>query len=57
MPPRSGTRATGTTGDRGLWIDTRIAWALVEDLVLTSYRRVAPKRALEKLDEHGQFAV
>ena len=43
----------GKHGWVSLWVDTRIAWALVEDLVSTSYRLVALKRMIKKLDETG----
>lgn len=41
----------GKHGWVSLWVDGRVDWTLIEDLVLTSYRLVAPKRMITKLEE------
>lgn len=39
----------GPSGWIGVWLDKRVSWKEVKQLVEESYRRVAPKRSLAKL--------
>lgn len=41
----------GHKGWVSLWVDGRVDWDLVEDLVTGSYRLIAPKTLSKKLDE------
>jgi predicted DNA-binding protein (MmcQ/YjbR family) len=43
----------GHHGWVGVWLDGRIDWEMVTDLVKQSYRRTAPKRLVAPLDEAG----
>ncbi len=40
----------GHKGWVSVWVDTDVAWELIEELVLDSYRSVALKRMLKVLD-------
>lgn len=46
VPPYVGVR-----GWVGVWLDRRVRWGAVEDVVHDAYRRVAPKRLVRILDE------
>ena len=41
----------GPSGWIGVRLDRRASWDVIEDLLETGYRMVAPKRALKQLDE------
>ncbi|MCL4866999.1 MAG: MmcQ/YjbR family DNA-binding protein [Gemmatimonadales bacterium] len=40
----------GPSGWVGVWLDRRVRWSLVADLLADSYRLVAPRRLLQRLD-------
>ncbi len=46
VPPYVGVR-----GWVGIWLDRRVRWTAVRDVVDDAYRRVAPKRLVRTLDE------
>ncbi|MHC5062798.1 MAG: MmcQ/YjbR family DNA-binding protein [Planctomycetota bacterium] len=41
----------GHKGWVSMWVDRDLAWELIEDLIMDSYRSVALKRMLKALDE------
>lgn len=43
----------GHHGWVGVWLDGRIDWEMMTDLIKQSYRRTAPKRLVAQLDEAG----
>ena len=44
----------GHHGWVGVWLDAKIDWEVVTDLVKQSYRKTAPKRLVAKLDETSE---
>lgn len=41
----------GPSGWIGVWLDGRVRWGQLEELLLDGYRLVAPKRLLTRLEE------
>jgi hypothetical protein len=41
----------GPSGWIGVWLDGRVRWRQLEELLLDGYRLVAPKRLLTRLEE------